>query len=111
MPTFNWVISGGTKKRSKPRVLRNQFGDGYSQRIADGINTDAKTWDVAIQYRTTTEADAIEAFLDARGGVDSFDWTPPLSATAIKVICQTWDRDIAHGAAQAISAVFEQVFE
>lgn len=92
-------------------MLRNQFGDGYSQRVADGINNNPLTWDVSIQYRTTAEADDIDVFLTARGGIESFDWTPPLESIAIKVLCPKWDRDIAHGAAQAITATFEQVFE
>ena len=34
----------GASKTSQPTVRNVQFGDGYSQRLRYGLNTDLKVW-------------------------------------------------------------------
>lgn len=108
MATFIWLASYGSKKRIQPRVLQARFGDGYSQRVADGINTQLRSWTVSFNDRSKTEADAIEAFLIARNGVESFDWTDP-DGRASKWLCSQWERDPTKGPYSTISCAFEEV--
>lgn len=110
METFNWKAAFGTSKDTKPRVIKSQYGDGYSQRIKDGINSIVRSWPVTIKARSLAEADEIEAFLEARAGVEAFSWTPPNGATAVKVICGSWHRQ-DRVTSSVITAVFEQVFQ
>ncbi len=65
------------KKQTKPRILEVRFGDGYSQRMLDGINTIQDSWQLSFKNRTLIEVRKITAFLEARKGVTSFTWVPP----------------------------------
>ena len=58
-----------------------------------------------------TDADTIEDFLDARGGVESFDFTPPGDTSTSKYICRDWNKSIPYLNRATIQATFEQVFE
>jgi len=60
--------------------------------------------------RNTAEADVIEDFLTARGGVESFLWTPPTGSQGT-YICESWTRQITGPGRFIINATFEQVFE
>jgi hypothetical protein len=100
----------GAQKTSQPRVRTTQFGDGYSQRIRFGLNTNPKSWSLTWEV-SETDADTIETFLDARGGAESFDWTPPGGESAAKWICQQWNKAIPYLNRATITATFTQVFE
>lgn len=98
-------------KKSEPKVRNVQFGDGYQQRVTFGLNQNPKEWSLTFDV-TDTEADEIEAFLDARA-VDaaSFDWTPPDTNTSYKWICQSWNREMHDFERSRVSVTFRQVFE
>ena len=59
-------------KTVAPRVLQITFGDGYEQRIADGINTINETYSLSFKTRTKEAIDDIVVFLDARKNVSKF---------------------------------------
>lgn len=111
MPEFTWTPEFGAAKAKKPTVKTIQFGDGYEQRQAYGLNTSPQAWSLNFANREETEADEIDDFLEARGGTESFDWTPPGDDDAIKVVCQEWNRSIEKHNRFSISAIFRQVFE
>lgn len=119
LPTFAPPVapSVGGPKSVQPRVLRAPFGDGYSQRTADGLNHMPATWDVKWDALTAAEADAVEAFFAARGGYAAFLWTAPDAAAALKYTCDSWTRTPVVGGEVladrrfAISAKFTQVFD
>ena len=77
MATFTYIPSFSATESSKPRVRTFKAGDGYEQRVRFGLRTDPKEWQLTFSERTDTEAGGILAFLEARGGAESFDWTPP----------------------------------
>jgi len=64
-------------RQSSPRVRTQRFGDGYEQRLAEGINNISDMFSLAFSNRTKEEADDIIAFFEAKGGVDAFDFTIP----------------------------------
>ena len=100
----------GSSKRSKPTVRTVQFGDGYSQRTRYGLNTDLKTWTLTFEVGEA-DADTIESFLEARGGAEHFDWSPPDETETYKWICQDWSKSISYLNRATISATFQQVIE
>ena len=108
---FVYVPDFGATVSKRPRVRAAQFGDGYEQRQAWGINRNPDVWNLRFQNRSKVEADAILAFLDARGGVESFEWTPPDEAVGKKFICREWSRSIDRHDFYTVSASFEEVFE
>jgi len=111
MATFPAITpTYGAQKTSQPRVRMVQYGDGYSQRLKYGLNTDPKQW--ALTWNVSeTDADTIETFLEARGGAEAFDWTPIDSATSYKWICMEWNKTIPYLNRATITATFTQVFE
>jgi phage-related protein len=111
MATFPSIApTYGAQKTSQPSVRKVQFGDGYSQRLVFGLNQNPKTWSLTWEV-SESDADTIETFLDARGGAESFDWTPPDTATSYKWICEQWNKTIPYLNRATITATFVQVFE
>lgn len=108
MSTFTWSPAPGPTMQVKPRVRTAKFGDGYQQRVADGIHAMPRSWSLTFT-RETADIDAIEAFLQARAGVESFDWTPP-SGAAGKWICNAWSRTAIYRNVMGITATFDEVF-
>lgn len=107
MSTFTWSPAPGAAQQKTPKVRTSQFGDGYQQRVGDGINTISRAWTLTFR-RLTADVDAIDAFLTARAGVESFDWTPP-SGSVGKWICKSWSQGIPAMQLQEINATFEEV--
>jgi len=110
MATFTYTPSFTATQESQPRVRSIQYGDGYSQRIRYSLNANPKTWRLTFLNRTDTERNNILSFLDARSGVESFDWTPP-QGNAGQFICSTWNMDMLSCNNNTITATFVQVFE
>ena len=111
MATFPSIApTYGAQKTSQPAVRKVQFGDGYSQRLTFGLNQNPKSWSLTWEV-SEANADTIEDFLDARGGAESFDWTPPDTATSYKWICGEWTKTIPYLNRATITATFVQVFE
>ena len=111
MATFPSVTpTYGAQKRSAPAKRIARFGDGYEQRITFGINQNPKQWDLTWNV-SETDADTIEDFLDARGGVEAFEWTPLGESTEYKWVCEEWSKSIPYLNRATIKATFRQVFE
>tara|TARA_R100000458_G_C8096076_1_gene124740 strand:+ start:181 stop:549 length:369 start_codon:yes stop_codon:yes gene_type:complete len=120
MATFNdstvGTSTGGTtpdfgaKRDSRPKVKTVSFGDGYEQRLVFGLNQSPKLWDLKWTAKDSTDADAIEAFLEARAGQEAFDWIPPDDTSSYKWVCETWTRDHRYANVNTIRAKFKQVF-
>ena len=111
MATFTFQPEYGAQVAQKPNVRLAKYGDGYEQRLAYGINTTPQNWSLQFSVREDSEANAIEAFLYARGGVENFDWTPPNGTTSLKFVCREWTRTLDRYNLNSISATFEQVFD
>jgi phage-related protein len=111
MATFPSIVpTYGASKASKPNVRIAQFGSGYSQRTAFGLNQNPKVWQLTWEV-SETDADTIETFLDARGGVEKFQWTPLAESTEYNWVCREWNKAIPYLNRATIQATFEQVFE
>ena len=115
MATFPDVaVSYGAQKSSAPKTRTIQFGDGYQQRILEGIpsHMNPKEWQLTWDNITETDADTIETFLDARAADNAaFDFTPPGEGTSYKFVCETWSKSIPYLNRATIQATFRQVFE
>mgnify|MGYP000103047680 CR=1 FL=1 len=109
-PVFTWVPSVNSQMDEEPRVLSSAFGDGYEQRTGDGINKILPKWSLRFDVRSVSEATAIRDFFRARGGVYSFEWTPPMGTIGV-FICRKWSVVAAGPVSYNISAVFEEVPE
>ena len=110
MATFTYTPDNGCTLEEQPRVLLGKFGDGYEQRVGDGINLRPRKWSLTFNTRTDAEMSPILAFLRARNGVEAFDWTDP-DGVAGKFVCRSWTRLPVRYGINNLSAVFEEVFE
>ena len=75
--------SYSTNVGREPRLISVTFGDGYSQRAADGINYTPLVYNLTFDNRTPAVITAIKNFLYGesayydRAPEEPFFWTPP----------------------------------
>ncbi|OVC83010.1 phage tail protein, partial [Escherichia coli] len=84
MKTFRWKVKPDMEVNSQPSVREVRFGDGYSPRMASGLDADLKTYRVTLSV-TPGEARHLEAFLAEHGGLKAFLRRPPYPYRPIKV--------------------------
>lgn len=111
MAIFTYIPSTSFSADSTPKVLTAKFGDGYSQRVADGINTIKKEWNLSFNNRSLADALAIKTFFADRKGVEAFSWTPTGEAAAVSVIAPSWKEVYASPLTRTITAKFQIVYE
>ena len=108
------------QKGSKPRTLMAKFGDGYEQRLVDGINNIETTYSVSFVNRRKTEIDDIVRFFDSLQGVASFAYTYPDTndgdgfgslETTVNVVCETYDLTYVNDEFYNCTATFRRVYE
>lgn len=80
--TFKWNVERDVDPDIKYRAIQTQFGDGYIQSSADGINVKNEQYSVKVNAREA-EAKLIMAFFDEHQGYKSFFWTPPLGSLSL----------------------------
>lgn len=109
-PHFFFSPSYGATTIVEPKVLSLKFGDGYEQRIQDGINNTLLKIDLSFDLRGADEAAAIIHFLTARAGVESFLFTPSEPyATLRNFLCRSWNHTALFYENNLIKTSFEQV--
>ncbi len=109
-PARNPVASASTVDMT-PRILKADFGDGYSQRTEDGLNAqqDDATW--VWSYCSADEFENLRAFFASMKGALSFFWTPPDEAVPKKFICSQWTKSFDSAVTRTMTAKFTQVFD
>ena len=110
----------GMSKTVTPSVRSISFGDGYEQRIVEGINNLKEEYSVTFTNRQRAEIDAIVETFNIRAAVTKFDFTIPatsLDATGtaaentIKVVCTTWSQTYIQDGFFSCTATFKRVYE
>jgi len=118
----------GYTRQTQPRILATSFGDGYQQRLIDGINPLKETINVTFKTRTKEEIDHIISFFESKGGVTAFTFTvnqqyyssPGTSSEtdvtssdelALKVICSSWNKTYDYADYWSATATFVRVYE
>lgn len=106
--TFDWCPRVGAQGTTTMRVLRAQFGDGYAQVGADGINNNVQSWPLTFTGKRP-DIEPIKAFLDAHAGYKSFYWTPPMG---VQGLYRAGSYSLAAQGAEifSITVTFEQAF-
>ncbi|MDO6706794.1 phage tail protein [Photobacterium sp. 1_MG-2023] len=100
MHEFHWIpTENGFSRKSKPRIQKVHFGDGYEQRSPDGLNNHLKN------YPVTFEGDSddiyeIEHFLEMHLGYLPFIFTPVGEWVPRTVVCEEWD--IKEGSTESV---------
>jgi len=107
------VVDKGFTRGSAPTVHVSTFGDGYEQRIADGINNLAQTMNITFSNRPKAEIDDLVAFFESLGGVSKFQMTidDTNGTETIKVICRTWNQTWAYDNFYNLAVQVQRVYE
>ena len=103
-------------RSSEPKVLISKFGDGYEQRVTDGINSLQETYSVQFKTRTKEFIDDVVVFLDAQKGVSKFAFRIPESNSGggekeIKVVCNTYNTVYEYDNFYTLTATLRRVYE
>jgi len=102
--------SPGTRARPKVRLLKAEFGDGYTQTTRDGINHIRKTLELEWETLTPAQAKQITDFLERHGGDIPFYYTPSNETVPIKWTCEEWEDTRGQGGLRTVTCTFEQSF-
>jgi phage-related protein len=105
------IRQSATRKRTQ-RIRQAQFGDGYSQEVADGINSTLDEWaNVGWDYLDSDDLTAARALLDAVGATDYINWTPPGEAVMkrFKVTKDGYTETHPSGALTSVSFNLRQI--
>ena len=100
-------------RKSKPKVLVSKFGDGYEQRISDGINNISETYNASFKTRQKQFIDDVVDFLDTKAGVTKFDFTIPNGSgqQTVKVVCDDYTTNFEYDDYFTLTATFRRVYE
>lgn len=105
-------------KAVTPKVILAQFGDGYEQRVADGLNNIKEEYSVSFNGRSKQEINAIVSTFNIRAGTTAFNFTIPTtgtfgddSETTIKVVCSTYSQSYDSDGFYSCTATFRRVYE
>lgn len=109
MEEFTWSPRISAKGASNFRVLKAQFGDGYSQQVGDGINTEVQSWELEFTG-PESYVNPIVSFLRRHKGYKAFTWRPPLGDTGLFTVDSMQVGAVGRGI-YTISATFQQVFK
>jgi phage-related protein len=109
MTTFT-IVPATAQLTKRPKILAASFGDGYTQRTPNGLNSNPASWQLTFNFRTLAASQAFLAFLDALGGTAAFTWTARGEAVAKRWTCKEYGVSEAPGAIWRGSATFEQDF-
>lgn len=104
------------KKATKRKTLVATFGDGYEQRLADGINSVRNNFSLTFNNRTIDEIDEIANFLETRLGLNAFNYTFKDTNAAgeertVKVLCESYDVTYINCEYAALTTSFREVFD
>ena len=110
LEVFTYRPINDTTRTKTFRVLTAQFGDGYKQEVADGINNGSESWPLTF-VGSLTELSAIEAFFDRHQGYKAFLWKPFGSDEELAFKVKQYTRPFQGGAVWTMQATFEQDFK
>ena len=110
------VPDKGLSKSNTPVIFVAEFGDGYEQSIANGINNLKQEFNVSFATREKAEIDDIVGFFESTNGVTAFNFTfadtnASGNEETVKVyvtqFSQNWDYDDYY----TLNATFKRVYE
>jgi len=114
---FEVVADRGLSRTSTHNVLTAQFGDGYEQRVLNGINTKQDLFNISFNNRTAEDITLIAAFFDSKAG-KSFDFVitdsyslGSLSNSTIKVTCNDYSVNYTREQFHSLSCTLKRVYE
>lgn len=101
----------GTTDKPKVKILKADFGDGYTQFAPDGINNIKRnlslTWDLMLPAQATS---LTSFFFTQASNASPFYYTPSDETVPVKWTCDNWEDKRGDGGLRTVTATFEQSF-
>jgi len=104
-------ISQDSQATREYKTIETQYGNGYSQRAADGINSIQDSWNITWDNLNATDFATVLTALDTAKGTDYLTWTAPGDGSSKKFICKKVTKRALSGAIYSVSAELTQVFD
>lgn len=103
-------ISQASTASKDQKFLVSEYGDGYEQRVAIGVNSMFMTWNIQWNMLSLADRNTLIAFWNRHGRVNSFQWTPPNETLGTYVFSSALNEGNV-GVRYNISIQLKQVFE
>jgi phage-related protein len=112
LPVFTPPVSPTAGMQDKPelKILKTEFGDGYSQPTPNGINHIRRVVTLEFGLLEPDEKDTIVDFLTAQSGTAPFLYTIPGSASPTRFTCDDWQTTALGASLFNVAATFRQDF-
>ncbi|MGX2975570.1 phage tail protein [Ursidibacter arcticus] len=106
METFNFSPNWGVELAKKPKVKTLMLGDGYEQRLKQGLNNNLRSYSLAFSG-DIERIKQIDNFLNRQEGYKAFLWQPRHSSLG-KFKCEEW-KMIINDTHATLSCEFKEV--
>lgn len=87
-----WCLALPLGESPSWRLRKAQFGDGYQQRILDGINALDRSFDVRAEMKPASVLMAMDAYLTAEKA-SAIPFRNPATGVLYSVFCDQWQID------------------
>ena len=104
----DFVVDRGVKRMPKFKLLKQSFGDGYEQRLLDGINSKREEYSVSFKNRSPEEIYGISDYLDAIVP-ENFDFY--INNEVTQVYCEGYEVSHENTEAYTLTATLKRVYE
>ena len=106
----------GFSQSNETVVFKAEFGDGYEQRVANGINNNKQQFEMAFMTRPKDEIDDIVDFFASKKGTTAFDFTFANSNESgneetVKVVIEKWTQTWKYDDYYDLKATARRVYE
>lgn len=113
-PGVSTIITAdrGMGRNVTHRVLTAEFGDGYEQRVLNGLNSKEDSFNLSFNNRTASDINLIAKFFDIKAGKSfPFVVTDHNGNTSMTVVCEdykiTYIRETFHSLTCNLRRVYE----
>lgn len=106
----------GFTQSNETVIFKAEFGDGYEQRIANGINNTKQSFELAFVNRPKDEIDDIVDFFASKKGATAFDYTfantnESGNEETVKVVIEKWNQTWKYDDYYDLKATARRVYE
>lgn len=100
--------SPGTRNKPELKILKAEFGDGYTQTTPDGLNHIRAVYSLSWEVLTPAQAASMESFMERHLGTKAFLYQPAGRPAPMLFTCEEWERKM--GTPEEFTATFRQSF-
>lgn len=113
-PTNNVDIpfDRGFTRNIKQDILVAKFGDGYEQRVGNGLNSKKEVYNVSFKNRKAADINDLAEFFDTYTGKNfTIRITNSNGTESITVVCETYSISYTQPEVHTLSATLRRVYE